>query len=804
MRIALKACICCTDHDDVQTARLVLQRAADYHGRLQHLSQMPRHDQGDEILRLEAEWTALRIILAFQDDQLIVAEHTFISATKLLSRIDAVSVERFAESIVRIGKGLLSKRDYPMAETWLQRAWELINGQQLENMSRDAVESRMAILQSLVTALMGLDTNESVRKAQNLVKCVESEVGDELVVLLLNLEILNKASAETFDGESYSNVIRRMIHGFKPTEANFKLVAHHIRILHIKCPSIGCSVANDFICSLVRSGRQEWIDKAVITRIHMATSQRDFEGTVDEVFRSLTRLKQPLSTDASFAAQTLIWKKVDSNYQHAQFALAERWSHLGLSEAFANSGPNNRAKLERKLLLCAIDRNDPETARSVFLSMSPEIQKEPMTHYLLYRATIRSGDIEMAVTCLDHLAKSSIGLDLLSACVADSQYVGHKIAIVEAMKKLVQVYDYGCHEEVHLPALLRCTIMLMYGLLKNDENNDQQAIVADLCDLFSEVVAAVQKAPKDIEGNRLFDMKELEWFCQNAYNLGLRHAGDWALRNVVQILTACVSLIDHFPNDIPDEMTSDLSLRLIFCNFFVASALVALARADDNVDQQLQDYLIARKHIAAVDGEVEMRLQSESLDEVSAQDLKLKLAQLLAFDFEAAVALKRYSELSEIVLKASQCREVGALKAMADCTLRNHLTHEDMFSVLRKIINQILDIGDHDSRQLAKYTRCLFQMTFSYSEELGGRLLEETCQMVTDAHGSPATWPSEEVEWFASSAYNHAIDLYNRKDVEACRRWAQSALKLAHYSGDGGTLEALLQERYVKLGLEAA
>lgn len=173
-------------------------------------------------------------------------------------------------------------------------------------------------------------------------------------------------------------------------------------------------------------------------------------------------------------------------------------------------------------------------------------------------------------------------------------------------------------------------------------------------------------------------MKELEWFCQNAYNLGLKHAGDWDLRHVVQILTACVSLIDHFPDDTSAEVASDLSLRLIFCNFFIACALVALARAEDSVEQQLQDYLTARKHITAVDGEVQMRFQSKSLDEISTQDLKTKLAQLLAFDFEAAVALKRYSDLSEIVLKASQCREVGAFKAMADCALRSHLPPEGM------------------------------------------------------------------------------------------------------------------------------
>lgn len=182
--------------------------------------------------------------------------------------------------------------------------------------------------------------------------------------------------------------------------------------------------------------------------------------------------------------------------------------------------------------------------------------------------------------------------------------------------------------------------------------------------------------PKDAAGNRLFDVRELEWFCQNAYNQGLKHAGDWHLRHVVRILTACTSLIQSFPEDTSAEMASDLSLRSIFCNFLISSALVALARAEDNLERQLQDYLVLRKHVAAADAEIQLRLQEQNIDDVSAQDLLNKLAQMLAFDFEAAVSLKRYAELREVVLKANQCQNLDMLKTMADCALRAHLPLE--------------------------------------------------------------------------------------------------------------------------------
>lgn len=191
-------------------------------------------------------------------------------------------------------------------------------------------------------------------------------------------------------------------------------------------------------------------------------------------------------------------------------------------------------------------------------------------------------------------------------------------------------------------------------------------------------MAAVERGPKDASGNLLFDVKELEWFCQNAYNLGLKNAGEWDLRSIVRILTACSTLIRHFPRDMPMEQASDLVLRSSFCNFLNSSALVALARAEDSAEQQLQDYLAVRRHVDEADEAIQLQLNSKNIDEASAADLRAKLAQLLAFDFEAAVALKKYQDLSEIILKAEQCQSLETYRTMADCALRGQLHPEGL------------------------------------------------------------------------------------------------------------------------------
>lgn len=57
-------------------------------------------------------------------------------------------------------------------------------------------------------------------------------------------------------------------------------------------------------------------------------------------------------------------------------------------------------------------------------------------------------------------------------------------------------------------------------------------------------------------------------------------------------------------------------------------------------------------------------------------------------------------------------------------------------------------------------------------------------------------WPAEELEWLATTGFNHAVDLFAMRQDEQCKRWALIAISLAHYCGDGGRLESTLYEKY--------
>jgi hypothetical protein len=213
-------------------------------------------------------------------------------------------VEKLADVLYEIGRDLSGKSDFPMAVKWLDRAGDVINSQGLELLSREAIELRTAIVQAQVTALLGLGTNDAFGRADSLVDAIESEMGIELVVLLLRLEILQKIPAEVFDSDSYADVLRRMINSFNFTDSTFKLVVHHIRKLHDKSPGLGCKVLDEFITALRGIETDEWIERLIIIRMWMTTNQRDSVQNVESTQAILTLLGRTLSVDAAVAAQT--------------------------------------------------------------------------------------------------------------------------------------------------------------------------------------------------------------------------------------------------------------------------------------------------------------------------------------------------------------------------------------------------------------------------------------------------------------------------------------------------------------------
>lgn len=119
----------------------------------------------------------------------------------------------------------------------------------------------------------------------------------------------------------------------------------------------------------------------------------------------------------------------------------------------------------------------------------------------------------------------------------------------------------------------------------------------------------------------------------------------------------------------PLKDVADMALMAMRCHFIIAAALVSLARTEDRVDEQLQRYIETRQHVAAFDKM--LQTDASPQDEEVIRNLVAKLSTLFVFDFEAAVCLKAWDDLTRIVRQARVCKDEVMYKAMGDCLLRS-------------------------------------------------------------------------------------------------------------------------------------
>jgi hypothetical protein len=826
LKVALKTARSCIESSEAAYAAVALQKSKDH---IQNLRELEQGSDDQESVAdhdaCELDYLTLRMLWSWQDDRVDIAEHMFAQADKLSPALAQrpEAAERLAEVLLEIGSGLHSRHENEWAVQWLDRANTALSTPDLNSLTREGTELRLTILHGLVKANIGVGSPESLETAGNVVQYIESEIGqNKVLVLLLKLELINAHAAETFDGEAVANILSRMTYSIT-SDANLKLWVHHVRKLHDKAPGLARDLVDDLLERMTQPeiDQLDRIEKLALLRIWMTTSHGDSVELVVAAHKNLAKLDRPLSVDATAAAHTLIWKSIEAAYTQGSFELGAAWCDLALDRIFQHAGANTVAKLQRKLLLCAISRNDMVSATSIFFSMSEETKADPLTRYLAFKVAVRNGDIDIVADCLSVIADSGAN-DLLYACVLEANQANDQLCTLQALKKLQTVYGRAMSHIVHLPAVYRTMIRIICMILKRAEldMDDRALLVQDLCDAFDGVVSAVSDGQAETRG-KTFDYSELDWFCRTAYNLGMKGCGDWDLPRVVQILTACTLIVAALPRkDLPLAAMAEISLKLLFCHFVIAAGLVALAREEENDESRLQNYLVMQHHVKAFEKELEIRMLN--LDENCQEDMLYRLSRLLVFDFEGATALKQWEQLGDVVRRVRPCQSVSAYQSMGDCLLRSSAPSQFLFSTMRAIIGELSHLEQADFTRLTKYIRCLFQAMLPVNEDRALQLIGEAASMAEQASGKGriGEWPDSEVQWLASTAHNHAVSIWAaapcngskgdprkhdewvreyRGFVDRYKKWSGRALELARLVPDGGSLALFMEEQYKEL-----
>lgn len=260
------------------------------------------------------------------------------------------------------------------------------------------------------------------------------------------------------------------------------------------------------------------------------------------------------------------------------------------------------------------------------------------------------------------------------------------------------------------------------------------------------------------QGEIVFTIKELDWFSRNGYNIGLRSIVEWSPSKSLRILSTCIRFLDLYPDDIDEPKSAEISYRRLLCHYLCACISVELARAEDNIETQLQHYLVSRRHVQEFRGKRDS-VQRNAEDGI--QDLGKKFGILLGYDFEAAVRLKDWESLRGIVEEAAvSCNNKGisVFEVVTDILISSEAPSRTKLIMMQIILNYTVPSPMASVVKLSRWIRTLVQLSIAKDPKVTEALLVEVID-VTKNRSDGQKYPNEEIQWLTGKAerFPHSV-----------------------------------------------
>lgn len=539
---------------------------------------------------------------------------------------------------------------------------------------------------------------------------------------------------------------------------------------------------------------KSWLEKAIVTYTSFCTastgSPRPEAAQRMSTFfdHLLQQASDLLSPRATHAMQALIWKASNGS----QGSDAESWLDVLQHSLFVSVGSSNKARISRKVMMSALQRDELDTARAAFFGLPVSSQNEGMTRYLAYKLALKSNDAQLASECLESLVKRvNREPRYLYACVLEAQQSGSRAMAVAAFQALVNQPPSG----VQIPALFRCTARLLMEELGDPPQAHVEA-TGELVNLF-ETASANTKVLR--QGSEEQWRAEIQWWSKNAFNIALHQCTEMQPEHLVRLLRACNKFLECYPDDSGLMHRDDVLQRKQICHFLCASAFTVLGRTTVDRQQQLQHYLEVQR-------EVNTFLQSwqQPLHQTADDDLhSARALELLRYNVESVFKLEQWDKLDAALAACLDFQGTARWDTLADLVMviydqTSRLAIDSSATakvpeLLQKIINATWS-KDKDIVKLARWLRFTFSIALSDAD--GGisvKLVEQAAALArrgTEMRNDP--YPEDELQWLATTSFNKAVDLLAVENRQAADQWMEAALELARYAADNGSLHAQL------------
>ncbi|PKX99034.1 uncharacterized protein P174DRAFT_447590 [Aspergillus novofumigatus IBT 16806] len=805
--LALRAARTCMDQEQLDLSQKIIGIAAT------RLNDMCRNQSSQNRAKVETymtEYYMLRVYLSWLQGRSDIAEHLF---SKVPQASRGGHLETVMDICYQVGAQEISRRQLDVAARWLERALsscELLQ-HETQQVNPDLKDKRLRVLVAFVWVSLHLDSADAKFDCDRAVACLKSEYDDAFEAQVLQLEIYSKENISDYD--EYAEILRRAIAVLELNDADLKNILyfiHKLKEFRIK------QLLHD---KLAVSDKRAWTERVFISLVRALTESYpcalDCIAVMKDVAQSLLEFGlQSLSEGTTNACLILVWKHIDTAMSNGDISHAERCCEFLLEQPLFQISSDSKGKILRKLISCS--RDDPSTleGHKVIVRHLEECKASASTLYMLYGVALRNDDYTLGQTCLTSLSElGQEGKIYLFSCAAEARRSGNTRFTIECLQQLITGMDDNSLGEVPVSTLfqyvlpvymamvtelIHCIILLSQLLAPEDRGN--AASIAHLISTFEE---ALKRANN--EGRLpLYSASELEWFARKSYNIALDIHRTSPSETVLHLLEISLEFTDlyHKKTGTKDRIFIYLLAEYIKCSKLIADArghTPSSAKAYKQIRQSVQHF------------ETHIQAQLDTCKTAPEREVWThKYRPLLALDFEAAIDLKQWNDIPSIIERTSTILDDQLCSVFLDCILRSGTPAPNIAQVVKDIIcifhsspSPSFDAGAFHQK-LPRYLRCLFQTALEAKDySLTESVLHQAVVLARDNSADtdlPFVYPSDELKWLATMAFNRAVDLYLASADEDCRKWGEIAFTLADLiKDDGGALLRMLRQNYAKL-----
>ncbi|GAB7322156.1 hypothetical protein MBLNU13_g03171t1 [Cladosporium sp. NU13] len=396
-KIALKASRCSLDNDDLDLALKLLESCSKYISVWEEETPVIRMADSESVheellaSKLSSEFYLYRMVHASKTGRIDLADHFFTKANITGDRRQNDGLlETAADLCYEIGRSQQHESLVESALLWLERAHQLINGEDMDSPSMENEDLRLAIAASFVESLTRTTDPANTSRAWNLLTSLEQDygLGNRMAILAMQLNVL--MNADNADIAAASAVVIRMIRSSVLTDLTYRMIMQSVcKIKRVSLDHALSAIEQlattrllpDLDAVMESDQVKSWLEKAVVTYTSFCTAgagspspeaAQRMSTFFDHLLQQASDL---LSPRATHAMQALIWKASNGS----QGSDAEAWLDV----------------LQHSLF-----REECDIARAAFYALPVSSQNEGMTRYLAYKLALKSNDIRLAARLL--------------------------------------------------------------------------------------------------------------------------------------------------------------------------------------------------------------------------------------------------------------------------------------------------------------------------------------------------------------------------------------------------------------------